>query len=294
MEIGLLTAFLGGALALLSPCSALLLPAFFASTVDTRLRLLAHGAVFYLGLVAVLVPFGLGLGALGTLIMSERGLVIAISSIVLVLLGAAQIFGLGFDLSRLLPGVPALRQQSATRTGLVRTFILGAVGGVAGFCAGPILGAILTIALAQGAPWSAGALLAAYGAGMVVPLMAIAAMWQRLGSRGRKLLRGRTFRAFGREFHTVSVLGGVLIAGVGMLFWFTNGLVSLPSLIPTDLLSWLEQRGEVLSDPVFDVIAIVVLMSIALAVWAVVLRRRRARPTESRPSGMLTPGRTAR
>ncbi len=33
MDIGFVTAFVGGTLALLSPCAALLMPAFFASTV---------------------------------------------------------------------------------------------------------------------------------------------------------------------------------------------------------------------------------------------------------------------
>lgn len=56
MEIGLLAALLGGALALLSPCGALLLPAFFAATVGSRGTLLAHAAVFYLGMALLLVP----------------------------------------------------------------------------------------------------------------------------------------------------------------------------------------------------------------------------------------------
>lgn len=40
MEVSILTAFLGGALALLSPCGAFLLPGFFATTVTTRVRLI--------------------------------------------------------------------------------------------------------------------------------------------------------------------------------------------------------------------------------------------------------------
>ena len=56
MDIGVLGAFLGGALALLSPCGALLLPAFFASTVGSGPRLALHGAVFYLGLLSCWSP----------------------------------------------------------------------------------------------------------------------------------------------------------------------------------------------------------------------------------------------
>src|SRR5699024_2359179 len=72
MEVGLLTAFLGGALALLSPCGALLLPGFFASTVSSRAALLPHAVVFYLGLVVMLVPLGIGAGALGALVIEHR------------------------------------------------------------------------------------------------------------------------------------------------------------------------------------------------------------------------------
>lgn len=280
MEIGLLTAFLGGMLALLSPCSALLLPAFFASTVGTKLQLLVHGAVFYVGLVLTLVPFGLGLGALGALLVSERGLIIAITSIVLVVLGIAQVFGLGFDLSRMLPGASRMQQNASARTGFLRTLLLGAVGGVAGFCAGPILGAILTLALAQSNPWNAGALLAVYGAGMVVPLVVIAALWQRMSPRGRRLLRGRSFIVLGREFHTTSVITGTLIIAVGVLFWFTNGLVSMPALIPTDVQAWIQERGSLLADPIVDIIAILALTVLALTIWGFNRRRKLARGQE--------------
>lgn len=274
MHISFLTAFLGGMLALMSPCSALLMPAFFASTVGARMRLLAHGSVFTLGLIVTLVPLGLGLGALGSLVMSERGLIIAIASLLLVTLGVLQVFGIGFDLARVLPGAAALQQQSATRSGFVRTFLLGAVSGVAGFCAGPILGAILTLAMTQSSPWIAGALLAVYGVGMVVPLMILASLWRRLGDRGRQMLRGRSFTIMGREFHTTSVITGTLIIMVGVIFWLTNGLVTMPSLIPTDVQAWIQSRGALLANPIVDVLAIVALTALALAIWAI--RRSRA------------------
>src|SRR5699024_4653425 len=127
MEVGVLTAFLGGALALLSPCGALLLPGFFASTVSNRLGLVPHGAVFFLGLAATLVPLGIGAGAVGSLLVDHRGLLIAAASVLLIVLGGAQALGVGFDLSRLLPGLERAQQKSATGSGLSRTFLLGAV-----------------------------------------------------------------------------------------------------------------------------------------------------------------------
>ena len=272
MDIGLLAAFAGGVLALLSPCAALLMPAFFASTIGTGPRLLLHGAVFYLGLLVVLVPVGVGAGALGALFVTHRQAIVLIASAVLIVLGAAQALGYGFDPARLLPAGADLHAHAASRTGLAKTVLLGAASGVAGFCAGPILGAVLTLAAARGEIFAAGVLLAVYGAGMVMPLLLIASLWQRLGVRGRRLLRGRTFTVLGRELHTTSVLTGLLIMGVGVLFWTTNGLVGAPELVPLDAQAWLQENTAILANPVLDVAAVLVVTGIALLLWA---RRRR-------------------
>ena len=227
-----------------------------------------------------LVPFGLGLGALGTLFLEQRGLVIAVTSAVLILLGIMQALGFGFDLSRALPGAAKLQQGASKRKGFVRTLMLGAVSGVAGFCAGPILGAVLTLALGQGSVWSAGALLAVYGAGMVAPLVIIAAVWEKIGARGQKFLRGRSVTIFGRSFHLTSLITGILIVGVGLLFWFTNGLVSMPTLVPTEVQLWAQQSGAVFSSPIFDAAAILLLMILALTLWARAQRKKREAPAE--------------
>lgn len=58
--IGYFAALLGGLLALVSPCSALLLPAFFAYSIDSAARLLARTGIFYAGLATTLVPLGAG------------------------------------------------------------------------------------------------------------------------------------------------------------------------------------------------------------------------------------------
>ena len=276
MEVGLLAAFLGGTLALLSPCGALLLPGFFASTVTSRAALLPHAGVFYLGLVLTLVPLGVGAGALGSLVAGHRGVLIAVTSALLVVLGILHALGIGLDVGRLLPGAERLRQKSSQGTGYTRSLLLGAVGGVAGFCAGPILGAVLTLALGQSGAVRAGFLLAVYGAGMVVPMMALSVLWHRLGGRARSLLRGRGFTVLGRRLHTTTVLTGVLIIALGILFWWTNGLVTLPSLVPTSALARWQESSAVLNDPVVQVAVIIALGLIGLALW---WRRERRRPS---------------
>ena len=273
MEIGLVAAFLGGVLALLSPCSALLLPAFFASTLGSSMRLVGHGFVFFVGLSVTLVPLGLGIGALGTLFMERRGLIIGIASALMIILGTIQLLGFGFDLSKFAPGTNTIRAHATSGRGMVKTFLLGAVSGVAGFCAGPILGAVLTLALGQGSAVRAGVLLAVYALGMVVPLVTIAALWGRIGPRSMRILRGRALTVFGRDFHTTSVVTGALIIAVGILFWTTNGLVGLPSLVPTSVQAWLQQQGALLSGPVVDIAVVVIIALVLLAIWNISRKR---------------------
>lgn len=281
MDIGLITAFLGGVLAILSPCGALLLPAFFASTVGAGPRLLLHGVIFFVGLLLVLVPIGVGAGAVGTLFGAHRTLIITVAAIILIVLGLLQILGLGFDPARAIPGTRQLQHEAATRVGIVKTLLLGAVSGVAGFCAGPILGAVLTLAAAQGSLVIAGMLLAVYGAGMVVPLIIIAALWGRTGDRVRGILRGRSFTVLGRELHSTSVITGVLIVTVGIVFWATNGLVSMPNIVPTSVLGWLQGQSSVLARGWLDALVIVLLAGLSLFWWFRAAGRVRAEGTEN-------------
>lgn len=276
MEISLVTAFLGGVLALLSPCGALLLPAFFASVIGQRMQLILHGGVFYLGLVVTLVPLGLGLGAVGNLLTEYRDALIVTTSIILIVLGLAQAAGFGFDMSKALPGAASLKQRAHNRSGFVRTLLLGAASGVAGFCSGPILGAILTLAVAQGNTWDAGFMLAVYSLGMVVPLTVLAAGWNKLSPRAMSVLRGRGFQFLGRDLHTTSVITGLLIVAVGVVFWTTNGLVSAPSLLPTGVQRGLQSYSGVLANPLIDALLLAGVVIVVITVWAVRRSRRHA------------------
>src|SRR5215216_203948 len=137
VEVSLLAAFFGGVLSLLSPCSALLLPAFFAYAFGSGGELVRKTGLFYLGLAATLVPLGMGFSAVGALFYGQRGTLITVSGLLLIAFGFLQLLGCGFTigpLSRLL--------ARGDTVGAV--FALGAVYGFAGFCSGPILGAVLT------------------------------------------------------------------------------------------------------------------------------------------------------
>ena len=280
MDLSYLTALVGGALALLSPCGALLLPAFFAGTVGAGPRLLVHGAVFYTGLATTLVPLGLGAALLGSAVTGRRELIITVAGVLIIVLGALQALGVGFDMRRLLPGADRLETAQRSRVGLPRTYLLGTLSGVAGFCAGPILGAVLTMAAAGGSVLQGGALLAVYALGMVAPLLVIAWVWSRHGTGSRAWLRGREIAVGPLRLHSTSLVTGLLLVAVGVVFLLTNGMVALPELLPARTQAVLQERLIAWGGAVPDVVFVLVAGAVAVALWWV-WQRSQARRDES-------------
>ncbi|MFJ5227867.1 cytochrome c biogenesis CcdA family protein [Streptomyces sp. NPDC088400] len=228
-DIGYPVALLGGLLALLSPCSALLLPAFFAYSIDSAGRLLARTGIFYLGLATTLVPLGAAGSIAGRLFYGHRDLLVALGGWLIVVLGLAQILGMGFAPRRIAELSGRIRPTTA-----LSVYALGLVYGLAGFCAGPILGSVLTVAALSGSPLYGGLLLAVYALGMAVPLFVLALFWERFGLGRRRWLRGRAFRLGRFELHTTSLLSGLFFITLGVLFLVFDGTTALPGLLSVD------------------------------------------------------------
>ncbi|MEV0962568.1 MULTISPECIES: cytochrome c biogenesis CcdA family protein [unclassified Streptomyces] len=264
-DIGYLAAFLGGLLALLSPCSALLLPAFFAYSIDTTSRLVARTCVFYAGLATTLVPLGAAGSFAGRLFYGHRDLLVAVGGWLIIVLGLAQLAGLGFASRRLTEAGGRIRPTTA-----LSVYALGAVYGLAGFCAGPILGSVLTVAALSGSPAYGGLLLAVYALGMAVPLFALALLWERCDLSRRRWLRGRTLRIAGRfELHTTSALSGLFFVVLGTVFLVFDGTTALPGLLSVDDSFAAEQWASSAGRAVPDWLLLALVVAAAAVVLAV-------------------------
>ncbi|CAL9651210.1 hypothetical protein SUDANB176_06629 [Streptomyces sp. enrichment culture] len=288
-EVGLAVAFLGGLLALLSPCSALLLPAFFAYSFTGRTRLVARTGVFYVGLCATLVPLGVAGSFASRLFYGHRDLLVAVGGWTLIALGVAQIAGFGFGSRRLARAAGSRRTGSA-----LSVFALGAVYGLAGFCAGPILGGILTVAAVDGDPVHGGVLLAVYALGMAVPVFVLALLWDRFDLGRRRRLRGRVFTVGPLSFHSTSAVGGTLFVVLGAVFLAFDGTSALPSPLSTDTEFALEERLSALGGAVPDRALLLVLAAVAALIAAVVLVRGAERPGTAQPGEVPGPDGTER
>jgi cytochrome c biogenesis protein CcdA len=228
MGIEAAVAFTGGVLSLLSPCSALLLPAFFAYAFPSRGQLLLRTGVFYLGLVTLFVPLGLGLGALASLFLEDRTALSGVAGLLLIGIGVVQLAVGGFELPG--AGLAGRRGFGVSGESLAATYALGLVYGIGGFCSGPLLGGVLTIAGASGGALSGAVLLALFAAGMAAPLFVLALAWDRLGATGRGRLRGREIALGPIRRHSAILISSLLFIGLGLAFIVSQGSNTLSGL----------------------------------------------------------------
>lgn len=220
IEISFAAAFFGGVLALLSPCSALLLPAFFAYAFQSRSELTARTLLFYLGLATIFVPLGMGASLASTLFVDHRDTMIVVAGALLIAFGVLELAGKSLTFIR-------MGGNANETTSIFGTYTLGMVYGFGGFCSGPILGSVLTVAATDDNVLRSGAMLAVYALGTTVPLFIFALLWDRLGVGSRKIIRGYGVQ-FGPLFiHSTNLIAGLLFVLLGASFIALGGTNAL-------------------------------------------------------------------
>lgn len=216
MEISLLAVLIGGILTVLSPCGALLLPSFFALAFERRSMLFARAGVFLLGVAVVMVPLGFGASAIGGWLLRSQDTLLTVAGAGLIVMAVLMVLGRGRGTSRL---AERWQQRLAGETSPVAIAGLGAVYGLAGSCAGPILGTVLTIAALQDDPLRGAALMAVYAVGVTLPVLLLASVWSTALPGRVRAWQARTVRIVRVEVALVALLtaGAMLLAGVWLL-----------------------------------------------------------------------------
>ncbi|MFF2493558.1 cytochrome c biogenesis protein CcdA [Agromyces sp. NPDC058064] len=271
MDLGFAGAFIGGILTLLSPCSVMLLPAFFAYAFTSPTRLVARTGVFALGLMTTLVPIGVLSGTVGAFVSANRTLLVTIAAVVVIALGLVQALGIP---------LPWFTRDTGAGDGagdagsVASVYLLGTVYGLAGICAGPVLGSVLTLAALGGSPLYGGLALAVFALGMTVPLFVLAFAWSR-SPWIRRIVRPRTIR-IGRWSNTwTQLVAGLLGIGLGVLLIATDGTAGLTGLLGASQQFAIESSALRLTAGVPDLVFVAIAVAILVAVW--LLHRRVAR-----------------
>ena len=221
MEIGILTAFVGGIISFLSPCVLPLVPPYLAYLggttldrisgedveVDPRLarHVLISACFFVLGLATVFVALGMTASALGQVLLQHKILLAQISGAIIVVLGLhfLHVFRIPILDSEMRFDGPAKAGSHGTSYVIGIAFAFGWTP-----CIGPILGAILALAAQEETILSGTSLLAVYSLGLGVPFLIAAAFI------GPFLRWARGFR---RHMGLVEKVMGALLVVVGVM-----------------------------------------------------------------------------
>jgi cytochrome c-type biogenesis protein len=220
-------AFLGGMIALAAPCCVtFLLPAYLASAFRARRALMAMTLIFGAGVATILLPITIGVAAMSRLLGQYHAEVFILGGLLLVLLGIWSLAGKNFAL-------PMRPTTLGDRPTAMSVFSLGVFSGAASSCCAPVLAGVLTLsAISSSLPQSM-VLGLAYIAGMVLPLVVMAFLWERFNFSNSLIVRGRPLTlGFGRarwRVHSTNLLAGVLFLGVGafvIVSTFLGGLAT--------------------------------------------------------------------
>ena len=227
VSVGL--ALLAGLVSFLSPCVLSLIPAYIGylssrsltpegATVEQRWETIAHGLAFVLGFSVVFVALGATASAIGMLLFDARGLLTRVGGVIVILfglhtLGVIHIPFLEYDTRR--------QKAPDRRLGYLSSAFMG-VFFSAGWapCVGPVLGAVLTLALTADALGRGVVLLAAYSLGLGIPFLFAAAGVGRVSA---------LLRRYRQAMRYASVATGVFLVLIGVLV-FTDSLQALANV----------------------------------------------------------------
>jgi cytochrome c-type biogenesis protein len=219
MNITIGLAFLAGLASFLSPCVFALVPAYVGYlggraaggevVGNNRLVTFSHGVVFVLGFSVVFISLGLAASAIGGLLYDARDWLAKIGGLVVVIFGLHMIgvFRISF-----LEYDTRVSKLPDPRLGYLASFLMG-IFFSAGWspCVGPVLGAILTLALNSGDMSFSAVMLTAYSAGLAIPFLIAA-----LGIGWVTVI----LRRHGKTMRYVEIVMGVILIVVGLMLIF--------------------------------------------------------------------------
>lgn len=212
----LVAAFLAGVAALFAPCCiTVLLPTYLASIFKEKRTVFFMTFVFFLGLLTIFLPLGLGVAGLSRLLNKYHLIVFGIGSLFLVGLGITTLLGKHFSL----PFSLHPKSTAVSNTGSV--YLLGVFSGVGTICCAPVLAGALALSVLPGSLFWGGIYSLAYVLGMVIPLFVIAFFLDKSQVTKKFLLFRRqfTYRLGEKEIHLrlADLISGITFVLMGLL-----------------------------------------------------------------------------
>ena len=227
-----------GLLSFLSPCTLPILPAYIAAMLQTdRKKQVLMTASFFIGLILFFTALGMSSSIIGSFLRGRITVITQISGVLVILAGVLLVAGKGF-------GGMGLKMD--TPKTVTSSFLFGSILGLSWApCVGPMLLAILALAVGLESAVQGGLLLMMYGLGLGIPLIALSGILQKLPRDGKfwKILKGKELKIGRWKIHSTSLISGVIFLILGYLI-FSGGLYQLNKYVGTSQLQLGIYRAE--------------------------------------------------
>lgn len=279
-SINFATAYIGGLLTLLAPCSAMLLPAFFAYAFNSPRQLISRTFVFYLGLLAALLPLGAVAGVVGGLFKIYFPTIALFVAILIIVIGVMQIFSIKIPMPKI-SFTNKIKTPKTDSTSNLGVFLLGfGYAVIGGGCSGPILGAVLASAVISGSTFVGILMMVIYALGMVTPIVLMALLWDVLRINERTWLQPRPVKLLGKFDTSVgSIISGVVFIILGLVFLFLPD-VNLTQ-IDASTFAGIESVGTAIGLAIPNWMFILLVVVLPLLIGALVYELKKSRKFKS-------------
>src|SRR3989344_1270906 len=256
-----IAAFIAGIAALFAPCCVtILLPTYLASIFKDRSTVFLMTFIYFLGLLVVFMPIGLGAVFLTQIFSTYHNIIFSAGAIFLIFLGTFLLLGQQFSLPFNVH--PELKRASAGSV-----FTLGVFSGIATTCCAPVLAGVLTLAVLPGSFLLGGAYTLAFVLGMVAPLFLLGAVLDKSKFTEKFFAFRRTlsYAIFGRKISLTfsNLFSGAMFLILGIIIITlvrTNSLTSHATyqvsinIYLTKFIQFISQYTKIVPEPLWAVI----------------------------------------
>jgi len=211
----MIVAFIAGVAALFAPCCVtVLLPSYLASVFKEKYKVLLMTFVYFLGILTVFLPIGLGVASLAMAFKQYHSPIFIAGGLFLGWLGISILLDKKFSL--LFHFSPRVKIKSASSV-----FATGVFSGIATTCCAPVLAGVLALAALPGSIFWGAMYTLMYVLGMVAPLFIMAFFLDRIDFKKKISLMNKPFSytLFGGQI-TISIsdlISGAMFLGLGLL-----------------------------------------------------------------------------
>ena len=264
-----IASFFAGVAALFAPCCVtVLLPTYFASIFKQRSTIFLMTFVYFLGLLAVFMPIGLGASAITQLFSQYHNIIFTFGSLFLILLGLTLVLGFQFSF-------PTLVHPQLKNSGFLSVFVLGVFSGIATTCCAPVLAGVLALAALPASFLLGGAYTLAYVLGMVIPLFVLSMLLDKNKFTQKFFIFRKTvsYSVFGNKIRLTlsNLFSGVMFLILGVVIAYlalTNNLVTHASyqisinVYLTRFIQFVGTYTKIIPEPVWAIIFFVIFLAI--------------------------------